>query len=112
MCRRSERDLHRDHIRAWKCGISYLQLKFGVREEGIKDLGLTVTVPPEKCSISHLFAQYKLKLMPVFIGCHIYKRWAVGLKIKFLIPFSILRFQALEKKNKIPQLFKVITKSL
>lgn len=52
MCRRSERDLHRDLIRAYECGNGYLQMKCRVGER-VKDLNLTVILSPEKSWISH-----------------------------------------------------------
>lgn len=58
--------------------------EFGVREEGTESLNPTSPLSPENCSIFPRFAQYKLKSMPDYIRRHVYKRWAVGLKMKFL----------------------------
>lgn len=82
MCRRSERDLHRDHIRAYKCGNGYLQLKCRVREEGSKRSESHCYDIQHFSADNILFAQYKPKLMLNFIRCQIYKRLAIGLKIK------------------------------
>lgn len=82
MCRRPGRDLHRDHIRAYKCRNGYLQMKCRVRGEGSKGSeSYCFLVYRKELNIRPL-ALYELQVIPDFIQDLIYKRLVIGLKIQ------------------------------